>query len=111
MATTLTTSWIKPSVMMAQWNLVASETGEAFECPQFGDKTVTITGTLAGVATTLQGSNDGSNWFTVQDFLGTNIAPTTAAMATLGNSPRFLRPVSGVGQTVTVTIVARGGAR
>ena len=111
MATTLSQQWIKPSVIRASWSLAASENGDAFECPQFGDKTVTITGTLAGVATTLQGSNDGTNWFTVKDFLGAAIAPTTAAMATLGDNPRYLRPVSGVGQTVTVILVARGGAR
>lgn len=111
MATTLTQRWIKPSCVQASWNLAASEAGDPFEFPQFGDKTVTITGTLAGVATTLQGSNDGTNWFTIKDFLGVAIAPTAAAMATLGESPRYIRPLAGVGQTVTVILVARGGAR
>lgn len=111
MATARTERWIQPSVKMATWNLAASENGDSWEVPQFGDKTFTVTGTLAGVATTLQGSNDGTNWFTVKDFLGAAIAPTTAAMVTLGDNPRYLRPVSGVGQTVTVIIVARGAAR
>lgn len=108
MATTLTTSWIAPNCIQASWNLAASESGDALEWPMGGDKTVTITGTFGGNATVIEGSNDGTNWFTVADFLGVAISLTAAGMKTLGDAPRYIRPRAAAGQTVTVILVARG---
>jgi hypothetical protein len=116
MATTLIKQWIAPSVIQAQWAALAGgETGDVWECPMFGDKTATLSGTFGTSTVTLQGSNDGTNWFTVNDFLDVAAfnAATAAAMKTLGNNPRYLRPVvaAGTGTGLNMTIVARGGAR
>lgn len=111
MSTALSDQWIGPSLRKAQWDLAASEDGVAFECGQFGDKTVTVSGTFGAATVTIQGSNDGTNWFTCTDFLGVAATFTVGGIKTLGNSPRYIRPTSGVGQSVTVIIIARGAAR
>lgn len=115
MATTLQDSWIGPSLRQARWAaLASSENGETWDCGQFGDKTITVTGTFDTATITLLGSNDGTNWFTIQDFLGTNITFTASGMRTLGNSPRYIRPSAGAGAgsvNVDVIIIARGSAR
>lgn len=115
MATTLSQSWVAPSVIQARWaSLAGGDNGDSWECPQFGDKTVTVTGTFGTSTVTFQGSNDGTNWFTLEDFTGTPITgKTAAAMETIGNNPRYIRPSvsAGTGSGLDVIILARGAAR
>lgn len=112
MSTALTVRWIRPSTKMATWNLAASESGLPFECPDFGDKTVTVTGTFGAASVLIEGSNDGTNWLPTQDFVGvTPVSFAAAGMKVLASCPRYIRPTAGAGQTVTVIIIARGSAR
>lgn len=69
------------------------------------DGSMMVAGTLGGATIALQGSNDGTNFFTMSDvsFTATGIEDFTMSAA-------YIRPVSsgGTGDDVTVTIVLRG---
>lgn len=58
------------------------------------DKCVQAVGNFSGDATlVLQGSNDGTNWFTLSDQSGTEIALTTGDLGALvAENPLYIRP-------------------
>lgn len=71
---------------------------------------VTVTGTWGGATFVLQGSNDGSNWFTMDDKGGTAISLTADGGSGTGDYPLFVRPylsVVGAGATLTAIVVTR----
>lgn len=72
---------------------------------------VTFTGTFDSATAVLQGSNDGTNWVTLNDISGSPISLTAAGYAEFSTALRYLRPsTSGGGgsQDVDCIIVARG---
>ena len=78
---------------------------------EFG--TVTITGTFAAATVVLQGSNDGTNWFTVIDRYGSAISFAAAGYAEVSTAFKYLRPsTSGGGgtQDIDVILTLRGRA-
>jgi hypothetical protein len=70
---------------------------------------VTFTGTFGGATVTLQGSNDGTNWFNLLQN-GTAIAATAAALFDFSTAARYLRPAltGGTGDSVTAILMLRG---
>lgn len=67
-----------------------------------------IGGTAGSVA--LQGSNDGTNWATLKDLQGTDIALTAlTALSEFTTSARYIRPFGNVSSSgAIVSVVARG---
>lgn len=67
-----------------------------------------ISGTVGSI--TLQGSNDGTNWATLKDLQGTDIALTAlSAMSEFTTSARYIRPLgNGVSSAAVVRVVVRG---
>ncbi|NJL70358.1 MAG: discoidin domain-containing protein [Candidatus Competibacteraceae bacterium] len=67
-----------------------------------------ISGTAGSVA--LQGSNDGTNWATLKDLQGTDIALTAlTALAEFTTSARYVRPLgNGSSSAAVVRMVVRG---
>lgn len=72
--------------------LTCGDTGESIEMNNFNDNTVTVTGTFNSQTVTLQGSNDNTNWFTLTDNNGTDIALTAAGMRLIAEAPKYVRP-------------------
>lgn len=70
---------------------------------------VQATGTFGGSTVTLQGSCDGTNYFTLKDTAGTAISFTAAGGADFSTAVAFIRPASsgGTGDNVNVTVVIR----
>lgn len=60
-------------------------------------------GTFGGGTVTFQGSLDGTNWFTLQDPAGSNLAFTAAGGGQVANAlPRYIRPLESAGAGVDI---------
>lgn len=100
------------SLMGFSWALLtASPDGSPVQFAQWADRTWQATGSFGGATLTFQGSNDGTNWFTLTNAAGGAAAALTAAggLATI-ELPLYVRPnltVVGAGATVTVTLLMR----
>lgn len=91
--------------------LTASPDGAPFEMLEKSEVCMQATGTFGGATITMQGSNDGTNYFTLANVAGSTAASLTAAggMQVI-ERPRFIRPnltVVGAGATIVVTLLLR----
>ena len=68
-----------------------------------GDRTFAAFGTFGGGTVTLQGSLDGTNWFTLRDPQGANVALTAAGIRSVLEAPSFIRPLVTGGSGVAIT--------
>lgn len=79
--------------------------------PELGaDRTVAVTGTFNSATVVIQGSLDGTNFFTLNDFQGSAISCTAACLEGIAEFVPYIRPsTSGGGgsQSITVTIFYR----
>ena len=89
--------------------------GDAWENRAFGDMAVQVSGTFGGATVLIEGSNDNSNWFTLNDPQGTALSiATSGKIETILEAPRYIRPTSSGGGGTTalsVIIMARRGNR
>jgi hypothetical protein len=106
---------VKPgdgSVIQITWTLTTADpTGAWAEWPQHTDRCATAFAAAWGGATlTWQGSNDGTNAFTMSDASdGSDATQTADGGKQLLEAARFVRPkltAVGVGATVTADLVA-----
>jgi hypothetical protein len=100
------------STVLVTWALTtANADGSPLEYTEFADKTWTAFGTWGGATLTLQGSNDGTNWFSLTNAAGGTAATFTAdGGKAVIETPRYVRPnltTVGVGATVSVVLCAR----
>lgn len=79
---------------LIQWTgLLNTDDGTPFEGPGSNDRSIQFTGTFgAGGTIILEGSNDGTNWFTLTDPQGNNISVTAARIEQISELTRFVRP-------------------
>jgi hypothetical protein len=102
-------------VMLYAWTgLATGDTGEPIEPLDWGDLTVTIEGDFGtGVTGSLEGSNDGTNYYALTDPQGNAISKTAAAVEAVTETPRYIRPkaASGTGGAIECRILARRGSR
>lgn len=91
-----------PGARQVTWTPIAGgDTCTPIGLSGYNDKTVTITGTVTTFA--LQGSNDLTNWFTLNDIDMTT--PIDAAgMFTIKENPLWIRPLLTTGSGVTVIL-------
>lgn len=101
------------SVSIYTWSpLTTTNTdGAAIGAIQFADRSVQVSGTFgAGGSLSIQGSNDGSNWFTLNNAQGTAATFTSAGLKQVVELPRYIRPFVSAGDgttSLTVVMVAR----
>lgn len=99
------------SVAIYTWALTSANTdGLPIEWVQWADRCFTGTGTWGGATLTIQGSNDGSTWVTLNNAQGTAATATADKALQIVEVPRFVRPnltTAGVGAAVTVILCAR----
>lgn len=83
----------------------ANAAGTAIEMPGSSDRSVQIDGTFDSATVVLQGSNDGSTWFTLTDPQGNAISKTSAALEMISELTRYIRPsTSGGGGSQSVNV-------
>lgn len=99
------------SVYKVQWTpLTNSNTdGSPVVATEWADRCVSIDGTFGGATVVIQGSNDGSNWYTLNNAQGTAISGTAGLLKQIVEVPYYIRPLlsGGAGSSVTVTMIAR----
>lgn len=94
------------------WALTSSNTdGLMMAYNEFADRCWSATGTWGGATLTLQGSNDGTNWWSMSNAAGGSAATATTdkGIQTI-ETPRYARPnltTAGAGASVTVILLAR----
>lgn len=116
MATRTATRSEQPSGVLYTWTgILNGDDGNYIEATEYGDRTFQIIGTFGvGGSVTMQGSNDGTNAFTLTDPQGNAVTKTAAAGETLMETPRYIRPLctAGDGSTsLTVMVWARRSVR
>jgi hypothetical protein len=100
------------SLILNTWSLTTADpTGDAVSSAEWADRTWQYSGTWGGATLTLQGSNDKSNWFTLDNAAGgTALTATANGGAASVELPLWVRPnltTPGTGATVTVTALFR----
>lgn len=97
--------------LVVHWTPLAANDVGAVVTPQASRPlagAIQLTGTFGG-AVTLQKSNDGTNWVTVKDLNGNDIAPVAAGLFEFSTAALYLRVSAAAGvSAVTATMVLRG---
>lgn len=94
------------------WSGLANgDTGRPVQKSGLERKTVQVTGTFgASGSVTIQGSMDGSTWFTMTDVSGTAATFSAAGGVALAENPRYIRPEVTAGDGTTSLTVAIGAS-
>jgi hypothetical protein len=93
-------------ITWASLTSATSDVGESVEMPYLSDRSVQAFGTFGtGGTCTLQGSNDGTNWATLEDSAGTGIAQVVAGIKQIMPVTRYIRPNITAGSGATITCV------
>jgi|SRR6056300_458744 len=104
---------ISPTARVVTWTGIA--TGDTINPitpdharPAIG--TVTMEGTWGSSTVALQGSNDGTNYFTLKNPQGTDISATGDAMFEVSTAVLYIRPTpsGGSGDSINVILAMRG---
>jgi hypothetical protein len=103
----------KDDVHISQWTglTTTDADGDPIEMPGSNDRTIQFTGAFGvGGTIVMEGSNDGSNWQTLNDPQGNSISKTAAAIESVMELTRYIRPrvTAGDGSTnLTATLLVR----
>ncbi len=101
----------------ATWPLLTTtnDVGSAIEYPAHSDRSVQVDGTFgAGGTVVIQGSNDGTNWYTLNDPQGNALSFTSSKIEAVMEITQYIRPkvTAGDGTTsLTVTMLMSGYRR
>lgn len=95
-------------LVLFQWAaLAAGETGDtAGFSAGFNDRSIQVAGTFGGTTVTVEGSNDGSNWATLNDVFGDPLSFTVAGLAQVLECTRYVRVKStgGAGASIIASL-------
>lgn len=97
---------VRPGVVQITWTpLAGGDDGAGVVTAHFSDRTVQATGD--GTSITIEGSNDGTNWFELNDTAGVPIDmdATTDAVVLVRENPLMVRPVVTGGSSTTVILI------
>lgn len=89
-----------PHAILVTWEtLTNGDQGRPIEFLEHADRTAQFTGTFDTTTVVLQGSNDGTNWGTMDDFAGDPISLAAADLRPrlVSGIPRFMRPACTAG--------------
>lgn len=98
MPTTATTTFLSGyNAHMVDWTTIttgtgSTATGDVVEVAMGNDRSVQIDGTFDSATVVFQGSNDGTNWFSLTDPQGNAISKTSAAIEAISELTRYVRP-------------------
>ena len=98
--------------LMVDWSgLLNGDDGAPVQLPAYADRSVQVAGTFGvGGTIVIEGSNNGTNYVTLRDVLGSAISLTAADIKTVLDLPRYIRPrvTAGDGTTsLAVTLIVR----
>lgn len=110
---THTTTDISHAVKLTTWSgLLNGDDGSTLDAFAYTDKCMTVQGTFgAGGTVVVEGSNDGTNFFTMNDPQGNALSVTVGKIEQILENPRYIRPrvTAGDGTTnLSVIILSKG---
>ena len=110
---TPTTTQIDGNCHVVSWAAIGdSDTCTAVAFSGASDKTVQINGTFGSATIVIQGSIDGTNYVTLTDPQGNALSKTSAAIETIMENVRYIRPSTSGGTASSVNVyILMGGAR
>jgi hypothetical protein len=91
--------------VLVTWALADADTGTAFPIPYAADLTVQVSGTFGSATAVLEGSNDGTNWSTLNAVVGTNTSFTAAGMRKTVENPGYIRAKTTGGTASAISVV------
>ena len=76
---------------------------------EHADRSVEVSGTLGGATVVIQGSNGGSEYFTLNDPLGSALSFTSNGLSAILEYAEYIKPVrtGGSSTSVNVTLIAK----
>lgn len=97
----------KDKVHIATWEtLTESDTADAVELPGSPDRSIQVLGDFGtGGMLTVQGSNDGVTWATLNDPQGTALVIGAAGIYAIQELTRYIRPAVTAGTSVDLDVV------
>jgi len=91
------------SVMQIVWNLTNVDTeGAPVRWCQYADRSIQLSGVWNGATVVLQGSNDGTAWFTLSDPQANPISASVNTLEQVLEMTQFVRPLLTNGGAATV---------
>src|SRR5687767_1915693 len=97
-----TLTYERDNLLVVWTGLDVDDSGSPVEIPGFPDRTVTIEGTFSvGGSCTLQGSNDGTNYYSLTDPQGNAITKTAGGVELVTENTRYVRPLVTAGDGST----------
>ncbi len=89
--------------------LTTGDDGTGVTRSSAADRTVQVIGTAAGATLTFQGSNDGTNWATLHDPQGNDLAFTATGIKAISEATYYVRPLvaGGAGTSLTCILFAK----
>lgn len=106
-------SFVGNSRLVTWTPLANGDSGSAVSLSEFTDRSAAVTGTFgAGGTLIIEGTIDGTNWFTLTDPQGNNLSFTSARLEAISEATVQIRPrvTAGDGTTaLTVTMLAHRG--
>ena len=108
--------WIAKGVLQTQWTAWAGvTTGLPVTAPNLPDKTVAVHGTWGSATFVIEGSSDGTNYFTLNDSRGEGnpISLTADNVVMIAENPKHIRgkTTGGTNTALTVTITSQSPQR
>lgn len=79
--------------LLYRWSpLAAGDEGTPVIHPGTADRSVQVTGAFNGASALLEGSLDGSNWFTLRDVQGVSLSFTAPGLRAVLENAAYVRP-------------------
>lgn len=94
------------NVALYTWTLAQNSAGPPIQGPGWTDRSIQFTGNFSGCTCTLQGSNDGINYFTLHDPFGNLLSFTNAGLAAVTEICWWIQPVVQSGSISTAISAA-----
>ena len=84
------------------------DVGAAIQRPDLGDRSAQVVATWGGGTVVVEGSNDGTNWFTLTSPAGTSLSFTANGLLQVTEAVAYIRPhVTSAVTTATITMTLR----
>lgn len=88
--------------------LTAGDDGEPVLRIEFVDRSVQVIGTFGGATILIQGSNDGVNYYTLNDLQGNALTFSVAGLKGVAEPTKYIKPVVSGGATVDIDVILFG---
>lgn len=99
------------SVSKVIWETITNSDAEGAPIVgvEWADRCVSVTGTFGGATLSVAGSNDGTNYYTLNNAQGTAATFTAAGIKQVVEVPMYIKPIltGGSGSDVDVIMIAR----